>query len=53
MIAIYKEAWECMYGKKSHMNLAGKIILGVPLFPVMFALVTMFAVLETLFAKHD
>ena len=34
---MFKEAWDYIYGSKSHMNLAGKILLGIPAAP--FALI--------------
>jgi hypothetical protein len=48
-----KDAWDYIYGSKSHMNLAGKIILGVPLFPAIAVFVITWAVLDFLFTKKS
>lgn len=46
-----KEAWYYIYGKGSHMNIFGKIILGAPCFPMIAAFVLTLALLEFLFSK--
>jgi hypothetical protein len=46
-----KTAWDCIYGRNSHVNLAGKIILGVPLFPFVAVIVLTFVLLDALFSK--
>ena len=44
-----KEAWHYIYGSGSHTNLAGKLILGVPLFPFVAAFVVTWALCDALF----
>lgn len=34
-----KDAWDYIYGSKSHMNLAGKLLLGIPMAPFIFTFV--------------
>jgi len=51
MSKLYKEAWYFIYGKGSHMNLAGKIILGIPLLPIVLVMITTWALLDVLFSK--
>ena len=46
-----KEAWYYIYGAGSPMNLAGKILLGVPLFPLVAALVILWSLLDLLFTN--
>ena len=46
-----KGAWDYIYGNKSHMNLAGKILIGVPLAPLVFVFVFTWVALDFLFAK--
>ena len=41
--------WECTLGKKSHINLAGKIIL----FPIIFIFAGTISLLELLFSRDD
>jgi hypothetical protein len=48
-----KDAWDYIYGSKSHMNLAGKILLGVPLAPFVFVFVVTWVVLDWLFLKRS
>ena len=48
-----KDAWDYVYGSKSHMNIAGKIVLGVPMFPVIAVFVLTWALLEFLFTKES
>jgi hypothetical protein len=47
-----KDAWDYVYGSKSHMNIAGKIVLGVPMFPVIAVFVLTWTLLEFLFTKE-
>ncbi len=49
VIAQIKDSWTYCYGSKSHMNLAGKIVIGVPMFPVWLAIVLTLATLDALF----
>lgn len=42
-----KLPWECIFGKKSHINLLGKILL----FPFLAILATVISILELLFSK--
>jgi len=44
-----KLLWECTLGKKSHMNIAGKIIL----FPLIVIFAVTISMLEFLFSKDD
>jgi hypothetical protein len=44
-------AWYYTYGKGSHMNLAGKLLIGVPLFPFMALFVLTWLALDSLFTK--
>jgi hypothetical protein len=44
-------AWYYIYGKGSHMNLAGKLILGVPLFPFIALAALLCLVFDSLFTK--
>lgn len=46
-----KEAWHYIYGSGSETNLAGKILLGVPLFPVVAVMVLTWIVCDALFTK--
>ena len=41
--------WECMLGKKSHINLVGKILL----FPLIVIMATTISLLELLFSADD
>ena len=50
---MFKDAWDYIYGSKSHMNLAGKILLGVPMAPFVFAFVATWAMLDWLFTKRS
>lgn len=52
-MSMIKDAWDHIYGSKSHMNLAGKIILGVPMFPVLAVFVLTWVLMETLFSKKE
>ena len=47
-----KDTWDYIYGSKSHMNLAGKILLGLPLAPLVLILVLMWMLLDALFTKR-
>ena len=44
-----KEPFEYMLGKKSHINLAGKIIL----FPILVYAAALFGLMELLFSKDE
>lgn len=44
-------AWYYVYGKGSHMNIFGKILLGVPLFPFFCGFVLTWHALDFLFTK--
>jgi hypothetical protein len=46
-----KEAWDCIYGSKSHMNLAGKIIIGIPFAPAIAVFLLTWMLLDLLFTK--
>ena len=46
-----KDAWDYIYGSKSHMNIAGKLLLGVPMSPFVLAFVLTWATLDALFSK--
>ena len=46
-------AWYYIYGKGSHMNLAGKILLGIPMFPLVFLMVMIIFILDSLFTKTN
>lgn len=48
-----KDAWDYIYGSTSHMNLAGKILLGIPLAPFVFAFVFTWSALDLLFTKKS
>lgn len=48
-----KDFWDYIYGSKSHLNLAGKIILGIPMFPFLFLFIGTYCLLELLFSKKD
>jgi hypothetical protein len=48
----FKICWDYMYGSKSHMNLAGKLLLGIPMAPIVLILVTTYTLLDSLFTKH-
>ena len=48
-----KEAWDYIYGSKSHMNLAGKILLGIPMAPFIFTFVFVGLALDFLFTKKS
>ena len=50
--SIIKDAWDYIYGSKSHMNLAGKILIGIPLAPAVFIFVFTFALCDFLFSKE-
>jgi len=45
------QAWDYIYGSKSHMNLAGKIFIGIPFFPYIFIVVAAYIILDNLFSK--
>ena len=53
MIKDLADGWYYIYGAGSHMSLAGKIILGVPLFPFVFIMVFTYALLNSVFTKKD
>jgi hypothetical protein len=46
-------AWYYIYGKGSHMNLAGKLILGIPLFPVVAVAVGTLLICDKLFTRKQ
>lgn len=46
-----KDAWNCIYGKDSHMNLAGKILIGIPAAPFVVGFVLAWELLDLLFSK--
>jgi hypothetical protein len=46
-----KEVWYYIYGKGSHLNISGKIILGVPFFPLIFSGVILWNIMSFLFAS--
>jgi len=46
-----KDAWDYIYGKKSHMNIAGKILIGVPMFPFVAIFALTWAMLDLFFSK--
>ena len=46
-----KDAWYYIYGKGSHLNIAGKILLGVPLFPLVAVIVITWSLLDFLFTQ--
>jgi len=48
-----KDSWKYIYGEKSHMNLAGKLILGVPLAPLVLVFALTWDVLDALFTKRE
>ena len=52
MIKNLKDGWYYIYGKGSHMNIAGKVTLGVPLFPFLFIMVFTYSVFDVLFTKE-
>lgn len=47
----FKDAWDCIYGAKSHMNLAGKLLIGAPLAPAVLVFVLTWMLLDALFTK--
>lgn len=47
----FMQAWDYIYGSKSHMNLAGKIFIGIPFFPYIFIVVAAYIILDNLFSK--
>lgn len=49
----FKECWDCIYGSMSHMNLAGKLLIGVPLFPMVATVVLTWALMDALFTKKE
>jgi len=53
MVKELADGWYYIYGDGSHMNLAGKILIGVPLFPFAFIMVFTYALLNFLFTKSD
>jgi hypothetical protein len=53
MIKDLTNGWHYIYGKGSHMNLAGKIILGIPIFPFAFIMVFTYALLNSIFTKKE
>ena len=53
MINNLTEGWHYIYGSGSHMNMAGKIILGVPLFPFVFVMVFTYSLLDFMFTKKS
>lgn len=46
-------AWYYIYGKGSHMNLAGKLLIGVPMFPLVCVFVFVWNILDFLFTKQQ
>ncbi len=46
-------AWYYIYGKGSHMNVAGKILIGIPMFPFVAIFVLTWVTLDFLFTKKD
>jgi len=53
MIKDLTDGWYYVYGAGSHMNLAGKIIIGIPVFPFLFILVFTYALLNSVFTKKE
>ena len=47
-----KDSWNYIYGKKSHMNLAGKLLLGVPMAPFVLIFALTWDALDALFTKR-
>ncbi len=48
----WSDAWYHIYGKGSHLNVAGKIILGVPLAPFVFLILLLVWIAERLFTRE-
>lgn len=46
-------AWYYVYGKGSHMNIAGKILIGVPMFPFVVIFLATYFLAEFLFTKKE
>jgi hypothetical protein len=49
---VLKDSWDYIYGSKSHMNLAGKILIGVPMAPFVLIFALTWATLDALFKKR-
>lgn len=47
-----KDAWTYIYGKKSHMNLAGKLLIGLPMAPFVLGFALTWELLDALFTKR-
>lgn len=47
-----KDFWDYTYGSKSHMNLAGKLLIGVPMAPFVLIFALTWATLDALFTKR-
>ena len=47
-----KDAWDYIYGSKSHMNLAGKLLVGVPMAPFILIFALTWTLLDALFTKR-
>ena len=43
-----KDAWEYIFGSKSHMNIAGKIFIGIPMLPFIIVFVFTWLMLDFL-----
>lgn len=41
-----KEAFDCIYGKKSHMNITAKVLIGVPMLPFVVMFVFTFVLID-------
>lgn len=48
-----KYAWDHIYGTKSHMSLAGKIIIGIPYAPFILTFVLTWLLLDFFFTKKS
>lgn len=53
MLKDLKDTWDCIYGSKSHMNTAGKIIIGIPMAPLVLLFAVVWASLDALFSKQE
>ena len=52
-MTIINDAWDYIYGSKSHLTLAGKLLIGAPMAPVIFIAVGTYALLDVLFTKRN
>ncbi len=55
-MSVIKLLWSSIYGQKSHLNLAGKVCIGIPIFPfvaIWCLFISFWVLVDFLFMKKD